>query len=211
MTAQEEVKHPVFATWFGFGSRMLTPAQVRFRQKFLSGLAGRVIEIGPGAGVNFAFYPPAVTEVLAVEPEPDLRRQALAAAQKAPVPVTVVAGVAEDLPAGDESCDGAVSSLVLCTVRDPTRALAEIRRVLKPGGTFCYYEHVIAQSSAGALLQRMIDRAGIQQFVAGGCHCSRNTGAAIRAAGFDVVKEKRVTRPLTITAAPQIIGTATRA
>jgi ubiquinone/menaquinone biosynthesis C-methylase UbiE len=105
------------------------------RRKLLAGLAGRVLEVGAGNGLNFAHYPPAVTEVLAVEPEPYLSGLAQAAAAQAPVPVRVVDGTADALPTPDASMDGAVASLVLCSVPNQARALAELDRVLRPGGT----------------------------------------------------------------------------
>ncbi len=91
-------------------------------------------EVGAGHGLNFPHYPTTVTEVLAVEPEPYLCRLAAAAASQAPVPIRVVDGTAEALPAPDAAFDAVVASLVLCTVADPVRALAEARRVLRPGG-----------------------------------------------------------------------------
>src|SRR6059058_5060964 len=97
--------------------------QVENRRRNLAGLSGRVIELGAGDGRNFAYYPPEVTEVVAVEPEPYLRRHAEEAARKAPVPVKVVAGVADHLPAEDASFDAGVASLVLCTVPDQASAL----------------------------------------------------------------------------------------
>src|SRR5947199_4755195 len=90
--------------------------QVENRRRNLAGLSGRVIELGAGDGRNFALYPPEVTEVVAVEPEPYLRERAEAAARQAPVPVNVVAGVADRLPAQDASFDAGVASLVLCSV-----------------------------------------------------------------------------------------------
>ena len=122
------------------------------RRRLLAGLTGRVLEVGAGNGLNFQHYPAAVTEVLAIEPEPYLRRLALAAARRAPVPIRVVAGTAEALPALDGAVDVVVASLVLCTVTDLDQALAETRQVLRPGGKLRFYEHVRAEDpSAGPL------------------------------------------------------------
>src|SRR6185503_8191601 len=101
--------------------------------------------IGAGNGINFANYPPEVTEVVAVEPEAYLRDKAMQAAATAPVEVTVLNGLADALPFEDGSIDAAVTSLVLCSVPDQSRALSEIARVLKPGGRLRFYEHVLAQ------------------------------------------------------------------
>lgn len=126
------------------------------RAELVAGLAGTVIEIGAGTGAMFAHYPPAVTSVLAVEPDAYLREFAARAAAAAPVPVTVVAGTAGSLPAPDASFDAAVCSLVLCSVPDQPAALTEIRRVLRPGGQLRFYEHVRSLSSPVGLLEDLI-------------------------------------------------------
>jgi ubiquinone/menaquinone biosynthesis C-methylase UbiE len=93
-----------------------------------------VVELGAGHGLNFPHYPAEVTEVIAVEPEPTLRVQATGAAASAPVPIRVIAGVADRLPLEDQSVNAAVASLVLCSVPDQDQALAELRRVVRRGG-----------------------------------------------------------------------------
>ena len=161
------------------------------RRHLLEGLSGTVVEIGAGHGLNFPLYPPEVTEVLAVEPEPTLRSQAETAAQSADVPIRVLAGVADELPLRDESADAAVASLVLCTVPDQSRAFAEIRRVVRPGGELRFYEHVIPRSQPKRLLFQAIDRSGIWPAIAGGCHAARDTTGAITQAGFDIEEIER--------------------
>src|SRR3954466_3760609 len=129
MEGFREVRHPLFARLCTLMSRN-EPAELReHRASVTAGLSGRVLELGAGAGSMFRHYPAAVTEVVAVEPEPYLREQASAAASVAPVPVTVVAGVADALPLQDGSVDAAIASLVLCSVADLSAALAELRRV----------------------------------------------------------------------------------
>jgi ubiquinone/menaquinone biosynthesis C-methylase UbiE len=165
--------------------RMKDPLEtVDFRQRNLAGLSGRVIELGAGDGRNFQYYPPQVTEVLAVEPEPYLREHAEQAAAKAPVRVTVVAGVADRLPAEDASCDAGVASLVLCTVPEQDKALAEFHRVIKPGGELRFFEHVVSKDPRRAHFENLFDH--IWPHIAGGCHPNRDTGAAIEAAGFEL-------------------------
>jgi SAM-dependent methyltransferase len=157
-----------------------------YRDELLAGLHGRVIEIGAGNGINFAHYPPTVEEVVALEPEPYLRRKARDAAQRTPLRVSVTDGLGAPLAFPDASFDAAVASLVLCTVPDPGAALSELRRVLTPGGELRFMEHVRAAGPAKAVVQHGLDRTRIWPLIGGGCHCSRDTVAAIEAAGFEV-------------------------
>lgn len=180
------------------------------RRELLAELAGRVVEVGAGNGLNFAHYPAAVSEVVAVEPEPYLRARAEAAAAAAPVPVAVVEAVADDLPFGDGAFDAAVVSLVLCSVPDQPRALAELRRVLRPGGELHFYEHVRPDGRSAAVFQRLDDW-NIWPRLAGGCHAARDTEAAIRAAGFTVERCRRFAFPSGLpVAVPYILGMARR-
>ena len=185
------VHHPVFARLWSLMSQH-EPAEIRrHRDELLAGLSGRVIEVGAGAGSNFAHYPAAVEEVVAVEPEPYLVKQARAAAARAHVRIEVLDGVADHLPVDDCWCDAAVACLVLCTVPDQMRALAEMRRVLRPGGELRFYEHVLSNRPALALSQRAVDRVFWPRAF-GGCHTARDTSAAISAAGFEVEVQRRM-------------------
>jgi ubiquinone/menaquinone biosynthesis C-methylase UbiE len=161
------------------------------RRRLLEGLNGAVVEVGAGHGLNFPHYPPEVTEVTAVEPEPTLRSAAEKAAERASIPVWVVGGVADDLPLDDGSTDAAVASLVLCSVPDQRHALAEIRRVLRPGGQLRFYEHVIPRSQPKRLLLQALDRSGIWPAISGGCHPARDTTEAIMQAGFEIEEIER--------------------
>jgi SAM-dependent methyltransferase len=186
-----EIHHPWFARMYlRMAKKRQDGEEEGHRSRLLSGLSGRVIEVGAGNGLNFPHYPPTVTEVLAVEPEPILRKAAVEVAPEAPVKVVVVDGVADRLPAEDDSLDGAVASLVLCSVPDQGSALAEISRVLRPGGELRFYEHVVSRQPWKARLERLAD-ATFWPRVAGGCHTARDTSAAIRAAGFEVEREER--------------------
>jgi SAM-dependent methyltransferase len=159
------------------------------RRRLVAAAHGVVLEIGAGYGATFPFYPSAVSGVLALEPDPTLRGLALTAASKAPVPVTVKDGVAEALPAADASVDVVVSSLVLCSVPDQSVALAEVVRVLRPGGLLLFYEHV---RSAHRVLGAVEDLfTPLWSRVAGGCHPNRDTTAMIVQAGLTVQRLDR--------------------
>ncbi|MEU0525157.1 class I SAM-dependent methyltransferase [Streptomyces niveus] len=186
MPREDSVHHPVFARFY---ARMSVAADTRggvaaLRAELLTGLSGRVVEIGAGNGLNFAHYPAAVTEVVAIEPERGLRRLAVRAAMRAEVPVDVRPGTAEALPVEDEGFDAAVVSLVLCTVRDVPRALAEVRRVLRPGGELRFFEHGLARERGLATVQKALQRT-VWPALFGGCHPARDPLAAIHDAGFE--------------------------
>ncbi|MFC8955627.1 MULTISPECIES: class I SAM-dependent methyltransferase [unclassified Streptomyces] len=179
------VHHPLFARFY---ARFSVSADTRaglgdLRGELLAGLSGRVLEIGAGNGLNFAHYPAGVSEVVAVEPEARLRRLAQESARRAAVPVTVLPDTAEALPLEDASFDAAVASLVLCTVRNVPQVLAELHRVLRPGGELRFFEHGVADTPGLARVQRGLDRT-VWPLLFGGCHTSRAPLAAMEAAGF---------------------------
>jgi SAM-dependent methyltransferase len=161
------------------------------RRRLLRDLSGRVVEIGAGNGLNFAHYPATVTDVVAIEPEPTLRAIAQQAAARAPVPVSVRQGTADAVPLEDGEMDAAVASLVLCSVPDQARALAELHRVLRPGGELRFYEHVIARCQPKRAILQLADHSGLWPAIGGGCHPARDTGAAIEAAGFTIERCER--------------------
>jgi SAM-dependent methyltransferase len=190
------VHHPLFARYY---ARLSVTAETRMgmgpvRDRLLSGLSGRVIEVGAGNGLNFAHYPSAVSEVVAIEPERVLRQLAVEAAVRAGVPVDVVPGAAEALPVKSEAFDAAVLSLVLCSVRDVPRALVELRRVLRPGGTVRFFEHGRGGGRAMTFTQRALDRT-LWPPLNGGCHLARDPVAALRDAGFELGPYRRMLMP----------------
>jgi ubiquinone/menaquinone biosynthesis C-methylase UbiE len=204
------VRHPLFARFFTRLSRMMEREIGGKRDRLLSGLTGRVLEVGAGNGMNFRHYPPEVEEVVAIEPEPYLRAKALEAARSAPVTVRVLEAVAEELPFDADSFDAAVMSLVLCTIPDQQRALAELRRVLKPSGTLRFMEHVRSDEPRKARVQSLADRSGVWPLVGGGCHCSRGTVPAIERAGFAVAELTSFDLgPSWGITNPHVLGTAT--
>jgi ubiquinone/menaquinone biosynthesis C-methylase UbiE len=208
--AADDHRHPIFARWWArTGSSAMSK---RDRAELLESLSGRVLEVGAGDGLNFDFYPDTVASVLAVEPEPSLRARAQhRAAETAGRDITVVAGTAEALPAEDASVDAVVTCLVLCSVGDQARALAEAQRVLRPGGELRFYEHVVAHSRAGLAVQRGLDRSGIWPLFGAGCHLTRDTESAIRASGLHVERLRRFPVGLGPVGIPHIAGVARRA
>lgn len=164
------------------GPRMDARGAAAHRRRLVEAAHGAVIEIGAGYGATFAYYPSSVTGVLALEPDPTLRALALAEAGKSPVPITVQDGVAESLPAADESVDVVVSSLVLCSVADQSAVLAEALRVLRPGGSLLFYEHVRSAHRLLAAAEDVVTP--LWSRLAGGCHPNRDTASVIAAAGL---------------------------
>jgi ubiquinone/menaquinone biosynthesis C-methylase UbiE len=207
------VNRPVFARfWLLVSPGMERGGMAGLRDKLLAGLSGRVIEVGAGNGLNFAHYPPEVTQVVAVEPNPHLRRVAVDAAARAPVPVEVTGGTADRLPAGDAGFDAGVASLVLCSVPDVQAALRELHRVIRPGGELRFLEHVQGSTPTLRRVQRALD-ATVYPMLSGGCHLSRDTAAEIEKAGFTMGRLDRLRFPdsrVTVPSSPHILGRASR-
>ncbi|MGN9813075.1 class I SAM-dependent methyltransferase [Micromonospora sp. BQ11] len=206
-----KVSRPVFAWMYQRATDTMDRAGVAvYRRRVAAGLTGRVVEVGAGNGRAFAYYPPTVTHVLAVEPEPRLRAAAQEAATRAPVPVTVTDGLAEALPVADGEADAVVFSLVLCSVPDQAAALREACRILRSGGQVRFFEHVRAETPGLRRAQRVVD-ATLWPLVCGGCHTSRDTVGAIRAAGFTISELDRFPFPDTsipMPPTPHALGTA---
>jgi ubiquinone/menaquinone biosynthesis C-methylase UbiE len=206
------VSHPLFARVYArVGAAAEAKGGAEHRDEMLDGLSGRVIEVGAGTGLNFRHYPSTVTGVLAVEPEPFLRGIATDEAGRSSLPIEVVDGVADALSAEDASQDAGVASLVLCSVPDQERALAELFRVIRPGGELRFYEHIRGESAGFARFQRVVDV--IHPLMGGGCHASRDTVRAIERAGFVIEAIRRfrfVVCFVDQAIAPHVIGKARR-
>ena len=153
------------------------------RHDLLANAGGRVLEIGAGTGLNLAHYPPEV-DVVFTEPEEPMARQLERKLAEANRPAKVTLAPAEALPFEDDSFDTVVCTLVLCTVKDPARALSEIGRVLRPGGQLLFLEHVRADDPG---LARWQDRfAPLWRRVGNGCNCNRPTPSLIEGSPLSV-------------------------
>lgn len=186
-----------------------------WRKDLLQGLTGNVLEVGAGTGVNLLHYPSTVNRLVLAEPDPDMakkldmRLRKLDTRRPREGASTSVASV-EDLPFESGSFDAVVATLLLCSVGAPARALAEIHRVLRPGGTFVFLEHVAAKPhTSRRVWQGRIEP--LWKHVAGNCHLTRDTGTVIAKAGFlvDGMKEESMRRALPFLR-PTIRGIATK-
>jgi SAM-dependent methyltransferase len=158
----------------------------QMRHELLAGARGRVLELGAGTGFNLGHYPEAIESLTLVEPDPHMTKQLrpkLAAAGRV---AEVVEAPGERLPFEDGSFDTVVVTLVLCTVPDPPASLAEIKRVLKPGGQMLFIEHVRSHDPGLAKWQDRLH--GPWRFLGDGCHCNRDTEAAIAASGLELAE-----------------------
>lgn len=160
-----------------------TPGINARRARLLAHAQGATLEIGFGTGVTLPFYDfGAVTSLTVVEPSTGMNRLAARRIAAAGAPVEVVSGGGERLPFETARFDTVVTSLTLCSVDDPAAVLAEIRRVLKPGGRFLFLEHVRSDDAGRARWQRRLTP--LQKVIGVGCHLDRPTADWVRDAGF---------------------------
>ncbi|MEV5838541.1 class I SAM-dependent methyltransferase [Nocardia sp. NPDC052112] len=175
----------IFAAWYSAAMIVTEPTLIRpLRTILLASARGDLLIVGLGPGHDLRHIPPGVTSVTAVEPNPAMRAVALRRAERLDTAVEIIDSVAESLPFPDDSFDTVLTSVVLCSVRDVSASLAQIRRVLRPGGELLVLEHVRAPDNTGY--------GKFQDFVAGpwsaftdGCRPNRRTRAALLDAGFD--------------------------
>lgn len=179
--------HPIFAAfWSRFGHQQVRP----FRASVVGPAQGDVLELGAGAGENLAAYKSA-ERITLTEPDPYMLRRAEAKVRQAGLPAELVPAAAEQLPFPDRSFDTVVATLVFCSVEEPDAAFAEVRRVLKPGGTFRFMEHVRADTPWGARFQDLM--AHLSRWCGAGCRPNRDTLGSMRRAGFEIAGLTRLT------------------
>lgn len=173
----DRVTAPIERKWLG-----------DIRRELISGLTGRVLEIGAGTGANFQYYSPQA-QVTATEPSLHFFKRALAKLPSAQARIELQEANAHALPFDADAFDAVVATLVFCTIPDPRRALDEIRRVAKDQAPLVLVEHVQAKTSGRRLIQNLWNPC--QKVLAGGCNVNRDTEATLRAAGFriDEVRE----------------------
>ena len=161
-----------------------TPAMQEGRNAVAAGLSGTVLEIGFGSGLNVASYPPEIELVYAVEPALTARKIAVPRIAASPIPIQYAGLHGETVALDDNSCDGALCTFTLCTIPGVEQALAELRRVLKPGGRFHFLEHGLAPDAKTQAWQRRLDP--LEKRLADGCHLTRDPVELVRAAGFEL-------------------------
>lgn len=154
------------------------------REATVAAAAGRVLEIGAGSGLNLPLYPPAVHEVVELEPDPALVRMARSQSSGSPREVSFLQASAEHIPLADHSVDTVVSTWTMCSIPDVRRALAEVRRVLKPGGRLLFVEHGRAPEERIRRWQHRLDPLWTR--LSGGCHLDRPIATLIEESGFEV-------------------------
>lgn len=195
----------LFSALYDRGLKETEEAGLReMRRELLESARGKVLELGAGTGLNLAHYPEEIESLTLTEPDPHMAkrlRERLASSGQA---AEVVQAPAERLPFPSGAFDTAVATLVLCTVPDPAAALAEARRVLRPGGQLLFLEHVRSEDQATARWQDRLEKPW--RFLADGCHCNRDTVAALGASGLSIARVERgevpkapsIVRPLVV-------------
>ena len=167
---------------------MKNPATTQCRSEIIPKATGRVLEVGIGSGLNFPFYGASVSHVWGIDPSVELLAMARSKAAALPYPVELLRGSAEDLPLESASVDTVVLTWTLCSIADPARALHDLRRVLKPGGSVLFAEHGLAPDPAIQAWQRRLNP--LWKYIAGGCNMNRKIDELIAGAGFSL-KELR--------------------
>jgi ubiquinone/menaquinone biosynthesis C-methylase UbiE len=180
----------------------------RRRGELLARAHGRTLEIGAGTGANIPHYPDGVEELLLAEPFEPMRRRMKRKLEQSGTSASTLDASAESIPLDEESMDTVVSTLVLCTVDFPDRALSEVARVLRPGGQLLFIEHVRSHSPRMARWQDRLETPW--RHFAAGCRCNRDTIASIADAGFRTEHDEERWKGVPPIVAPLVIGRAVK-
>jgi ubiquinone/menaquinone biosynthesis C-methylase UbiE len=184
----------LFAALYDRGLSGTEEAGLReMRRELLAQARGRVVEVGAGTGVNLELYPEGIEELVLAEPDPHMSRRLREKLAPSGRAARIVAAPAERLPFEDSSFDTAVATLVLCTVPDPEAAVAEVSRVLRPGGQLLFIEHVRSSDPGVARWQDRLEKPW--RFLGDGCHCNRDTLATLGASPLSVERVERGSLP----------------
>lgn len=157
----------------------------RYRSQLVPRAGGAVLEIGVGSGLNLPFYGPGVERLVALDPSEELLRMARKKAGAASVPIEFLAHTGEEIPLDDGTFDTVVTTWTLCTIPDAGKALSEMKRVLKPGGTLLFVEHGLAPDARVRAWQERLNP--LWRRLAGGCNLNRKMDDLIHASGFRIV------------------------
>ena len=210
-TADATRSQRFFARWYpGAMAQVEEAGQAEIRQAQLATATGRTLEIGAGNGLSVPHYTDRVSELTLLEPNPVLRAMLAETAKQAQAKkVSVVGGDAHALDFPDATFDTVTASLVFCSVTDPERALAEVHRVLKPGGRFLFHEHVRGRG-VRAFFQDLLTP--LQRRMLDGCHANRRFEDTLAASPFELDSLVHTAMPTIIpTIVPMVVGSARRA
>ncbi len=201
----------MFAALYDRGMRSVEIAGLtEMRRDLLSSAHGQTVEIGAGTGKNLTLYPDSVTGLTLIEPSPHMASRLRERAANGQRDTTIHEASASNLPLADDSADTVVFTLVLCTVPDPTSAISEAIRILRPGGSILFLEHVRSEDPHVAKLQDRVEKPW--RFFGGGCHCNRDTLANLVDSGLHIerVEHRRMPKAASFVR-PVIQGRATLA
>ena len=200
------LRSKVFAATYDRLSRPAEPKLAQYRERTAGQATGKVLELGGGTGANLSFYGPDV-ELTVAEPSPDMAKRLRVKAAEMGLDVQIVPAGGENVPFPDDSFDNVVSTLVMCSVDDLPTTLQEARRVLRPGGAFYFFEHVLASGGMRRRLQHWLNPPW--RVLNGHCNINRDIGSAIREAGFDRVELEAFDLPVGPPVVhPTIVGSA---
>ncbi len=176
-----------FANFWSWATKYENKHTRDVRRELVGAASGRVLEIGCGVGANFTYYGDAAQEIIATDPNSFMLTRARGAATASGRSIDVRLARAEALPFDDSAFDTVVSTLNMCTIDDPRAALAEVRRVLKPGGEYRFFDHVRYDHAFGRFWQNLVDPLW-SRVLGGGCHPNRDIAGMIRDTGFSNVQ-----------------------